>query len=98
MNIAASDKRWVEGDVSADFERPTTSLVPDQAPDEDDILGPEEAYKLFDLQARAMVGMSGEELARRWDAGEYRGLDETPLHGQIIGLMMLRPRGRAKSK
>ena len=85
--------------MSTEIDKHQASLTSDQDPIEtDEILGPEEAYRLFDLQARAMVGMSGEELARRWDAGEYKDLDETPLHWEIIGLMMLRPRGRAKSQ
>ena len=83
-------------DVTTDFGGHASSLVShqDQAGGDDGLLGPEQAYRLFDEQARAIVGMSGEELARWWDAGEYKDIDETPLHGEVIGLMMLRPRLR----
>jgi len=80
----------IEGDVSS-----VSSLRNDEG-SEEDLLSSKEAYRLFDEQARAILGMSGEDLARRWGAGEYRDLDDSALHSEIIGLMMLRPCGRTK--
>jgi hypothetical protein len=61
------------------------------------ILPPEESRALFDRQARALVGMSGEEFLRRWDAGEYEGrnLDEDQETRKIAYLALLIPFGRA---
>jgi hypothetical protein len=81
--------------VSTNLGGQASSLASEKQ-DDDGFLGPEEAYRLFDEHVRARLGMSGEELARRWDAGEYQDRDETSLDGEIIGLMMMRPRGRAK--
>lgn len=39
-------------------------------------LSDEEARADFDAQARLWLGISGEEFLRRWDAGEYRGLED----------------------
>jgi len=36
----------------------------------------EEARADFDAHARQWLGLSGEEFLRRWDAGEYRGLED----------------------
>lgn len=61
------------------------------------ILPPEESRWLFDQHARRLVGMSGEEFLRRWDAGEYQGrnLDEDQETRKISFLAMLIPFGRA---
>ncbi len=32
---------------------------------------PEEGRKILDDKARTLLGISGEEFLRRWDAGEY---------------------------
>ena len=40
------------------------------------VLSPEESRALFDRKARAILGISGPEFLRRWDAGEYRDLPE----------------------
>lgn len=32
---------------------------------------PEEGHALFDRKARDLLGISGKEFLRRWDAGEY---------------------------
>jgi hypothetical protein len=55
---------------------------------------PEEGRALFDRQARALVGMSGEEFIRRWDAGDFRDVADTPGHFQIMRLVSLMPFGR----
>ncbi len=40
-------------------------------------LTPEEARAVFDRKARRLLGISGEEFVRRWEAGEYCGDEET---------------------
>jgi hypothetical protein len=42
-----------------------------------------DARAFFDTQARAMLGMSGEEFLRRWDAGEFVALVDDPEHPKI---------------
>jgi len=54
----------------------------------------EEGRALFDEQARKLVGISGEEFLRRWDAGEYRDAIDGPVHGALIHLYMLIPFAR----
>jgi len=55
---------------------------------------PEEGRALFDRQARQLVGMSGEEFIRRWDAGEFRDVADTAGHRHILRLASLIPFGR----
>ena len=57
----------------------------------------EEAREIFDEQARRLMGMSGEEFLRRWDAGEYRDIADTPGNLHIMRLAMLIPLGRQNS-
>jgi hypothetical protein len=59
------------------------------------VLPPEESRALFDRKARALLGISGPEFLRRWDAGEYRGLtEETREERDIMRVAMLIPFGR----
>lgn len=52
----------------------------------------DEAWRIFDEQARATLGLSGEEFARKWDAGEYRQSTDN----RLMKLVILRPaRARA---
>ncbi len=51
----------------------------------------DEAWQLFDENARYYLGISGEEFLRRWDAGEYRDNDYRPDHTAIIEVAMLLP-------
>jgi len=55
---------------------------------------PEEGRELFDEQARKLMGMSGEEFIRRWDAGEYDEIFDTPGHRHILHLAFLIPFAR----
>lgn len=48
----------------------------DDAGEEVKWLSPEEAWRRFDAHARSSFGMSGEEFLRRWDTGEFNGLEE----------------------
>jgi hypothetical protein len=62
-------------------------------------LSPDEAMAFFDREARLLVGMSGEEFLRRWDAGEFRPVpDETSEDRNLSSLVMALPLvGRAIS-
>jgi hypothetical protein len=55
---------------------------------------PEEGRALFDYQAHKLMGISGEEFLRRWDAGEYREIADAPGHRHIMRLAMLIPFAR----
>jgi hypothetical protein len=52
---------------------------------------------VFDYQARKVMGMSGEEFLRRYDAGEYDEAADEPGHGHVMSLIMLIPFGRQVS-
>jgi len=54
----------------------------------------EEARAIFDEEARRVMGMSGEEFIRRWDAGEYDAIADDGDHPHIMHLAMLIPWGR----
>lgn len=55
---------------------------------------PEEGRAIFDEQARRLMGMSGEEFLRRWDAGEYRDIADSPGNLHIMRLVFLIPFAR----
>ncbi|MBA2447932.1 MAG: hypothetical protein H0V51_07900 [Chloroflexi bacterium] len=55
----------------------------------------EDSQALFDEQARKLVGISGKEFLRRWDAGEYDGMADDPTHPEIMRLAALVPFGRS---
>lgn len=55
-------------------------------------LTPEEAYELFDRKARRLMNMSGEGFMRRWDAGEYAEIADTPGNLRIMRLALMMPR------
>jgi hypothetical protein len=50
----------------------------------------EESWSVFDDAAQRLLSMNGEEVARRWDAGEFAGVDSAAL----MQVIMLRPSGR----
>ncbi|MGH2534271.1 MAG: hypothetical protein ACRDJW_18535 [Thermomicrobiales bacterium] len=54
----------------------------------------EEGRALFDRQARTLMGMSGDEFIRRWDAGEFRDIANTAGNRHITRLASLIPFGR----
>lgn len=56
------------------------------------ILTPEEAYELFDRKVRRLIHMSGEEFMRRWDAGEFAEIADTPGNLYIMRLALMIPR------
>lgn len=49
-----------------------------------------DSWQIFDETAQRLMRMSGEEVARRWDAGEFAGSDSIAL----MQVIMLRPSGR----
>lgn len=54
----------------------------------------DEGQELFDHQARQLLGLSGDEFLRRWDAGVYRPIPDTPEGRKIGRLVMLMPFAR----
>jgi hypothetical protein len=49
-----------------------------------------ESWQIFDRAANRLLGLSGDEFARRWDQGRYEGRDSV----KIMKVAMLRPSGR----
>jgi hypothetical protein len=78
--------RLQEGQAMARTIEPTDDTVRE--------LSQDEGRELFDYQARKLLGISGEEFLRRWDAGEYCGLADDMDHPEIMHLAMLRSFGR----
>jgi hypothetical protein len=58
------------------------------------VLPAERAAAFFAHEAERLAGMSAEEFLRKWDAGEFRDLDETPEGRNIAYLALLIPFGR----
>ena len=49
----------------------------------------EESRAFFDEKARQLLGISGEEFLRRWNAGEYVEIADEPGNSDLIYLAML---------
>lgn len=58
------------------------------------VMSAADARAMFDDEARRIAGVSGDEFLRRWDAGEYADLDDTPEGRSLSCLAMLIPFGR----
>jgi hypothetical protein len=54
----------------------------------------DEGRALFDRQARKLLDISGAEFLRRWDAGAYRPIPDTPEGRKVRRLVMLMPFAR----
>jgi hypothetical protein len=54
----------------------------------------QEGRAFFEEQARKLLGISGEEFLRRWEAGEYDELADDPEHPEILRLATLIPFAR----
>ena len=54
-----------------------------------DVLSEQEWAEMLDRQARKLLGMSGEEFARRYRAGEFG--DDHDQHSEVVRLSMLLP-------
>ncbi len=53
-----------------------------------------EERAFFDRSARALLGISGDEFVRRWNAGEYDDVADDPAHWDVLYLAMLGAVGR----
>lgn len=58
------------------------------------LLTAEEGYAFFDHQSRILLGVSGEEFLRRWDAGEYGPVPDTAEGRKLGRLVMMMPVAR----
>lgn len=56
----------------------------------DDVAAPD----VFDRQAQRLLGISGDEFLRRWDAGEFRQEEDSPHGRATMFLAVLLPFGR----
>ena len=72
------------------------ALPPDESIDlpEDMYVSPEEGRRMFDAAARALVGISGDEFIRRFDAGEFAEISDDEKHRNIIELGLMIRFGR----
>ncbi len=52
---------------------------------------PEEAWDIFDQNARYYLGMSGAEFRRKWEAHEFGDVDSHPDHVKIMDVAILLP-------
>jgi hypothetical protein len=57
-------------------------------------LSDEEAHAMFDSEARRVMGISGEEFLRRYDAGEFQDVHDDGENLDFVELEMLIPFGR----
>jgi hypothetical protein len=48
-----------------------------------------DARDVFDHDARELMHMSGDELVRRWGAGEFRECFDQPDHGDLTSIAMM---------
>jgi hypothetical protein len=78
-------------------ENETMAATVQQVDDRIQYATPEEGRDLLDHQARKLLGISGDEFLRRWDAGEYRDIADTLGQRHIMRLAMLIPFGRQHS-
>ncbi len=49
----------------------------------------EESWAFFDDKARTLLGISGDEFHRRWNAGDYAEIADSDDHGDIMYLALL---------
>ena len=79
-------------DRNAD-EEAVVALAPDHV-ESTRFLEEEESRAFFDAQAQRLMGISGEEFIRRYDAGEFEDAPDDAEHHGITELVMLLPFGR----
>jgi len=58
-------------------------------------LSDEEARAFFDREARRLVGLSGDEFLRRYDRGDYAGIEEDEFGRRVVELEFVIPFGRS---
>ena len=61
---------------------------------ETSVLPSTEARALFERQAQRLLNMSGEQFLRKWEAGEFRELPDTPEARRVMRVAYLIPFGR----
>ena len=64
---------------------------------EDFIMPKEEALAFFEREIQRLMGMSGADFFRRYDAGEYEELDDIPEPRHVLKAAFLIPFGRPNS-
>jgi len=57
----------------------------------DIFLSEEESKRLFDSTARYLLGISGDEFLRRYEAGEFDEIEDTPDGRRVEFVRMLLP-------
>lgn len=62
--------------------------------DDENIFPAEEGRRMFENSVREQLNMSGEEFIRRWDAGEFKDVEDIPENWHILHLSFLIPLGR----
>ena len=83
--------------------RKRTGPEPEPAPAEADgfVLRPlvelsdEKAREFFDREAQRLVGLSGDEFLRRYDRGDYVGIEEDEFGRRVVELEFIIPFGRS---
>jgi hypothetical protein len=65
--------------------------------DNDFIMPKEEALAFFEREIQRLMGMSGSEFIRRYDAGEYEDLEDIPENWNVLRASFLIPFGRNNS-
>jgi hypothetical protein len=100
-------RKVIRVEMSIPFARPDSGppseeALPVQAfdplPESDDdavptvvFVTPEEGRAMFDAACRRELGMSGEEFLRRYDAGEFDGIEEDEFGRRVVELEMVIP-------
>jgi len=61
------------------------------------ILSKEDARAIFEIEIVRLLGISGEEFLRRWDAGKYAETPDDLEHRNVLHAAFLIPFGRQDS-
>jgi hypothetical protein len=80
--------RWRSPEVT------DVAITPDRETKPVRFLDDAESHALFDREARRIMGMSGAEFLRRYDAGEFADELDGPRHEKLARMVMLIPFGR----
>lgn len=93
--MAEPQRRFLAGDTGADATADGSALdgVMPHIP-EVHLLTDEEAHAIFDKEARQVMGMSGEQFLRRYDAGEFKDMPDDINHLDYWDLVISIPFGR----
>ena len=75
-------------------EEASMAITPERDTNAVRFLDDDESHALFDREAQRLVGMSGEEFLRRFDAGEFAAEMDGPRHDVLARMVMLIPFGR----